>query len=71
MDEACLAQASWREEIVPVHWLVEVGLNCLVSRVVSRGMSRSGCRLRKSLGSLSAGGWGSVPAQLVVWPEAS
>ena len=38
---------------------------------MSRGMSGGGCGLRKSLGSLSADGWGCVPALLVVWPEAS
>ena len=34
-------------------------------------MSRSGCGLRKPLGSLSTDGWGCVPAQLVVWREVS
>ena len=29
------------------------------------------CVLRKTLSSLSADGWGCVPALLVVWPEAS
>ena len=38
---------------------------------VSRGMSRAGCGFRKSLGSLSADGWGCVPTQLAAWPEAS
>ena len=29
------------------------------------------CGLRKTLGSLSADGWGSVSISLVVWPESS
>ena len=36
-----------------------------------KGVSRGGCGLKKSLGILSADGWGCVPALLVVWPEAS
>ena len=31
---------------------------------MSRGVSRGGCELRKSLGSVSADGWGCVPASL-------
>ena len=55
-------QASWWEEL---------GLGPLVVCVVSRGVSRGGYGLRKSLGSLSADGWACVFTQLVVWPEAS
>lgn len=32
---------------------------------------REDCRLRKTLSSPFAGGWGRVPAPLVVWPEIS
>ena len=38
---------------------------------MGRGISRGGCRLNKSLSSLSAGEWGYVPALLVVLFEAS
>lgn len=48
-----------------------LGFGPLLGKAASKGMSRSGCGLRKSLGSLSAAGWGCVPALLVVWPEAS
>ena len=40
-------------------------------QALSMGTSRGCCGLRNSLGSLSAGGWGSVSTQLVVWPETS
>ena len=53
------------------YWWVELGLGPLVGRVMSRPVSRGGCGLRKSSGSLSAEGWGCVPTLLVVWPEAS
>ena len=48
---------------------MELSLPPLVDRDVSRGMSRWGCGLRKSLGSLLMAG--AVSAQLVTWPEAS
>ena len=54
---------------MPAHWWVELGLGPLVGRVMSRGLSRGGCGLRKSLGSLS--GWDCVPALFVVWFEES
>ena len=38
---------------------------------MSWGVSRGPCGFRKSLGGLSADGWGCVPALLVVWPEVS
>ena len=38
--------------------------------LVGKAMSRGGCLLRKSLGSLSAGAWGCMHTQLVVWPTA-
>ena len=50
---------------------MDLGPGPLVGRAVSRGMSKGGCGLRKTLGSLSADGWGCVPAQFVVCPEAS
>ena len=53
------------------HWWVELGLGPLVGKALSGGVSRGGCGLRKTLGSLSAYGWGCVPTQLVVWPAAS
>ena len=52
---------------MPARWWAELGLGPLVGRAMSRG----GCELRKSLGSLSADGWGCVPTQLVVWLELS
>ena len=64
-------QASWREGLVPAYWWVGLGLSPLVGRGMSSDVSRGGFRLRKTLGSLSAGGWGCVSALLVVWPEAS
>ena len=48
---------------------MELGLGPLVGRAMSRGMSRGGYGLRKSLGSLSADEWGCVPSLLIVWPE--
>ena len=53
------------------HWWVELGLVPLVGRAMSRGMFRGSLELRKTLGSLSADGWGCVHLLLVVWPEAS
>ena len=46
---------------VPAHWWVGLGLEPLVVRAMSRGMSRGGCGLRKTLSSLSAGGWDWSP----------
>ena len=66
-----LVQASWWEGLVPTHWRVELGFGFLVNRAMSRGVSRGGCGLRKSLGSLSADGWGCVPTKLAVWSKAS
>ena len=54
-----LVQASWWEWVVPAHLLVELGLVPLVGRAL----------LRKTLSSLSADGWGCVPALLVACPE--
>ena len=57
--------------VLLAHWWVELGLGPLMGRVMSRGMSTGGCRLRESLGSWSADGWGFVPTQIVVRLEAS
>ena len=61
---------------MPAHWWVELCLDPLVGREVSSlkvavSLTRGGCRLRKSLGGLSADGWYCVPAPSVVQPEAS
>ena len=56
---------------MPAHWCVELGLVLLVGRAMSNGMSRAGCRLRKSSGSMSSDRQGYVPAVGVVWPEAA
>ena len=55
---------------MPAHWWVELSLGTL-GRAMSRGMSRGGYGLRRSLGSLSANGCGCVPTLIFVWPEAS
>lgn len=46
-------EASWWEGPVPAHWWGELGLDSLVVRTVSRGMSRDGYGLKKPLGSLA------------------
>ena len=66
-----LVQASWWEGPVPAHSWLELSLAPLVSRAISRGMSRGGCGIRKSLGCLSVDEWDCVPAMLVGWPKAS
>lgn len=54
------------------YWWVELGLDPLVGRVMSKGVSRGGCGHRKSLNSMSVNGWGCVPpSRLVIWPEVS
>ena len=47
--------------LVPADWWVSWFLGPLVGRALSRG----GCGLGGSQGSLSADGWACVPAQLV------
>ena len=47
-----LGLAFWTAGLEPAYWWVELGLGLLVDRAVSRG----GCGLRKSLGSLAADG---------------
>ena len=56
---------------MPAHWWVEPGLGPLMGRAKSRGVSKDGCGLRKSLGCLSADAWGCVRVPLAFWPEAS
>ena len=51
--------------------MVELSLVPLVGMAVSRGVFRGACGLQKTLGSLSADGWGCVPTMLVVCPETS
>ena len=51
--------------------VVELDLDPLVCMAMSSGVSRDGCGLTMTLGSLSADGWGCVPTLLVVWAEAS
>ena len=52
-------------------WWVELGLVPLVGRDVLRGVFWGVCEVSRTLGRLSADGWGCVPVLLVVWPEAS
>lgn len=61
--------ASWREGPVSARWCVELGLGPLVGKAKCRGVFRVSYGLRKSLGPVH--GWGWVPTQLVIWPEAS
>ena len=58
--EACAGFLVRRAAACP--WWVDLGLGPLVGRAVSRGMSRGGDGLKKSLGSLSAEGWDCVPS---------
>ena len=51
---------------MPAHWWVELGLGLLLGRAVSRGMSRGGCELSKSLSTLSTDGCGCVPTMYFV-----
>ena len=57
--------------LVSASWWVDLGLDPLVGKAMSRGGSRGGCGLRKSLGYLSANGQSSVPILLIVWLEVS
>ena len=50
--------------------LVELGLDPLVDKAMSRNTSRRNCRLRKPLSSLSADVLG-CPTQISVWSETS
>ena len=51
--------------LVSMHWYVGAGPELSGGQDVSW----DGCGLRESEGSLPAGGWGCVPAQLVTWCE--
>lgn len=51
-------QSYWWEGLVPVHWCMEQDLVPLVSKVMSRGISRGDHGLRMTLGCLSDDGWG-------------
>ena len=57
--------------LVPTHWWMELDLVPLVGRVMSKSVSRGGCQLSMTLGSLSADGCVCVSTLLVVWPETS
>ena len=54
-----------------VHWWEDLDLVPLVSNGMSRSMLRASCGIRRTLGSLSANGWGCISTLLVVLPEAS
>ena len=66
-----LLQASWQEGPVTANWWAKVSLGPLMGKAISGGVSKGVYELRKSLGSLSAYGWGCVPTQLLVWSEVS
>ena len=48
-------------------WCVGLDLVLLLGRAASSGVFWGVCELSMTLGSLSANGWGCVPALLVVW----
>ena len=52
---------------MPVFWWMRLDLVFLVGRTASGGVFWGVCGLIMILGSLSANGWGCVPALLVVW----
>ena len=52
---------------MPVFWWLWLDLVLLEGRTTSSGVFWSVCELSMILGSLSANGWGCVPALLVVW----
>ena len=65
MDEAGLEiYAGFLVRGADVCALVRLCLGPLVGRAMSSVVSRGGCELRKSLGSLSANWWGCVPNQM-------
>ena len=59
-----------QEELLYIHWWVELGLVTLLGSVVSRSVVES-CGLRKALRSLSPDWQDCVPLLLVDWPLAS
>ena len=56
---------------MPLFWWVRLDLVFLVGRSTSGGVFSGVCGLIMILGSLSANGWGCVPALLVVWHRVS
>ena len=56
---------------MPVFWWMRLDLVFLVGRSTSGGVFWGVCGLIMILGSLSANGWGCVPALLVVWHRLS
>ena len=54
---------------MPAHWWVGLGLDSLVVRAMSRGMSRGSYGVRKSLGTfLLMSGTGLCPCGFSGWP---
>ena len=58
LSKRLVLDSCW-EGLITAHWWVDLGLVPLVSRAM----------LGKTLSSLTADGWGYVPALFVVWPE--
>ena len=56
---------------MPAFWRMRLDLVFLAGRTASSGVFWGVCELIMILGSLSANGWGCVPASLVVWHGAS
>ena len=56
---------------MPVFWRMRLDLVFLVGRTASGGVFWGVCELIVILGSLSANGWGCIPALLVVWHRVS
>ena len=54
---------------MPGHWWMDLGFVPVVGRTVSGCVFKGNWGLGKTLGNLSANGWGSNPALLAVWPE--
>lgn len=63
-------QASWWEGACSWLLWVDLCLGPLGDRAVSKDRSRGDWGLGRSLGNLSAGGWGYIPALLLVGTEA-
>ena len=52
------------QRLVKPSWRAGLGLDSLMGRAVCKGVSRGGCGLRMSLGSLSSDGWGCAACLL-------
>ena len=52
------------QRLVKPSWRAGLGLDSLMGWAVCRGISRGGCGLRMSLGSLSSDGWGCAACLL-------